>query len=201
VWEGEVDRFGAGRRQVEVVHQRAQKGRLEYQYRGAVPDTANPDTEASYGTQSQGEVDRYLVFDNPKDAGVLPPGRAMVSYRLRPDAPLLRLSTTIDKAVQPGETARLKLDGATGLSGQRQQQYVERSPDGKRVIERYELTVRNTGEVAAKVRIIEPLARSGEVTIRRAKPRPQRRDRELEFEVEVPAGRSAKAVFEAVYKW
>jgi hypothetical protein len=171
--------------------------RIQSVYRGALPDTANPVTEPAYGTGMQQTVMRQLIVaaGGPLPA-VLPPGAALVELDGGE-----RLATRLAERVVSGADARYELDPERLLFGDRRQVRVDRSPDGRRLTESYDLTVRNTSTSAARVRIIEPLTRSRRVTITRAEPAPVRRHKTLEWLVDVPPRAETKVSFDATYRF
>jgi hypothetical protein len=171
--------------------------RIQSVYQGALADTTNPVTEPAYGTGMQQTVMRQLIVaaGGPLPA-VLPPGAALVELDGGE-----RLVSRLAERVVTGD-ARFELDPERLLFGDRRQVRVDRSPDGRRLTESYDLTVRNTSTSAARVRIIEPLTRSRRVTINRAEPPPDhRRDRTLEWLVEVPPRAETKVSFDATYRF
>lgn len=180
--------------------------RIESVYQGALPDSANPVGEPAYGTGMQQTVVRHLLL-SPGGAlpSVLPPGDAVVEIDAggpaaagAPD----RLPTRLAERVVAGGEAHFELDPERLLFGDRRQVRVDRSPDGKRLTEAYEITVKNTGPEPARVRVVEPLTRSRRVTVNRAEPPPdRRRDQKLEWLVTVPARGETKVSFDATYRF
>lgn len=172
--------------------------RIESVYQGGLPDTANPVTEPAYGTGMQQTVVRHLILaGRDRLPAVLPPGSAVVELDGGE-----RLTTRLAERVVAGAPARFELDAERLLFGDRRQVRVERSPDRHQLTESYDLTVRNTGTARARVRVIEPLTRSRRATINRAEPPPDsRRDRTLEWLVDVPPRGETKVSYEATYRF
>jgi hypothetical protein len=201
-WSGPIELAASGsdrveRRQLEMPRAAAPTSRVEAVYRGAVPDLVNPVTEPVFGTGSQGRVVRHLLFT--VDQAVLPPGPAIIE--LGPDESA-RLSSRLEARVLAGGQARFELDADPMLSGERRQLQIQRSADGQELTESYELIVRNRGPAPAAVRVIEPLARSRQVTLDRAEPAPAAQsERAVEWLLQVPAGGEAKATLEATYRF
>ncbi len=172
--------------------------RIESVYQGAQPDTANPPGAPAYGTGMQPTVVRHLIVASrgalPR---VLPPGAAVVELDGGE-----RLATRLAERVVAGGTARFELDAERLLFGDRRQVRVDRSPDGHQLTESYDLTVRNTGTAAARVRVVEPLTRSRRYTINRTEPTPASRTaRKLEWLVDVPPRGESKLSYEATYRF
>ena len=172
--------------------------RIESVYRGALPDTSNPPGEPAYGTQMQQTVVRHLLLDGARGLpAVLPPGSAVVELDSGE-----RLATRLAERVAAGGAARFELDAERLLFGDRRQVRVDRSPDGHQLTESYDLTVRNTGTAAARVRVVEPLTRSRRAIINRSEPPPaSRKDRTLEWLIDVPPRGEAKVSYEATYRF
>lgn len=180
-------------------------GRIELVYNGAIPDTSKADKEQYFGTQSHGQVRRTVAFDNSKElglGGVLPAGRAMITMSRGAGVPPERHESHLRERVEVGDTARMDIGPVQYVTGQRRQVFVDRSADGKRVTERYEIELRNHTDQELTVRVIEDLVRSGTPSVRKLDPEPSVRDeRRLEFVLELePRGR-ATATFEATYRW
>ena len=184
---------------------RNMKGAIEYVYNGAIPDTSKQDKEQYFGTQSHGQVRRHVAFANSKRlglGGVLPSGRALLTFDRGDGVPPERMESYLRQRVEVGETARFDVGEVSFLTGERRQVYVDRSADGKRVTERYEIRVRNHSDQEVTVRVIEDLVRSGTVTVKKPRPRPdQQKERELQFVLDLDPRGSAVATFEATYRW
>jgi len=172
--------------------------RVESVYQGALPDASNPPSEPAYGTQMQQTVVRHLLLADRRGLpAVLPPGAAVVELDGGE-----RLTTRLAQRVVAGGAARFELDAERVLFGDRRQVRVDRSPDGHQLTEAYDLTVRNTGTSAARVRVLEPLTRSRRLTVNRAEPPPDnRRHRTLEWLVDVPPRGETKVSYEATYRF
>jgi hypothetical protein len=177
--------------------------RIESVYQGALADSANPVAEPAYGTGMQQTVVRHLLLTPGGELPpVLPPGNALVDIDVGAAGASDRLPTRLAERVVAGAEARFELDAERLLFGDRRQVRVDRSPDGKRLTEAYELTVRNTGPEPARVRVVEPLTRSRRNAIDRAEPAPSRRlPDKIEWLVDVPARGEAKVSFEATYRF
>jgi hypothetical protein len=197
LWSGQLS-LGPRPVTVELARDVPLRAELELVYRGAIDDPSTADREPQFGTHSQGEVVEQLVFA-PAGLPVLPPGRVLVAERLG-EVPV-ETATDLAARATAVEPARLRLQIASTLRGERRQVSVERSADGKQVTERYELVVKSSGAERAVVHVHEPLARGGEVEVRSAEPTPARRGKELDFGLNVPPGGEAKATYEAIYRW
>jgi hypothetical protein len=146
----------------------------------------------------QQTVTRHLLVAGRGDLPpVLPPGNAVVELDGGE-----RLATRLAERVVAGGDARFELDAERLLFGDRRQVRVDRAPDGHQLTESYDLTVRNTGTAAARVRVVEPLTRSRRAIVNRVEPPPaSRKGRKLEWLIEVPPRGEAKVSFEATYRF
>ncbi len=205
VWSGRATIGRDEQKQFRIRREaRAIRGAVEYVYRGGVPDAGTDDKDAMWGSQGQSQVRRQVTFTNSTAlgiGGVLPMGRALVSLSRGKGAEPERLESFLLDRVDVGEQARFDLGPVRFLEGERRQAQVERSQDGNRVVETYELKVRNLSDRAVKVRIVERLARSGSVTVSGIEPTAKRVKDELHFVVDIEPHQATSARYQATYRW
>jgi hypothetical protein len=153
---------------------------------------------------SHAHVRREVTFANGvrlAPGRVLPTGRAQITIPRGGSGVPERIESFLVERVPPGEVARLDAGPVRFLQGERRQLHVERSGDGSRLTEQYELRVRNLGDDEVVVRVVERLARSGAAEVFDADPKPEREDGELRFVLTIEPRKDAVARYRVTYRW
>jgi hypothetical protein len=178
--------------------------RLEYVYRGALPDPSTSPSDPYWGSSGSTEVVAQLVLGGDR-AAALPPGRVLATIAVS-DADGAareprRIATALRRRADAGtDPVRLDLWPVSELFGQRRVTPLQTTDHG--LVERLELSVTNGGPRPAVVWIVEPLARPGVAIVHRSHPEPAAVEpHEIRFRLEVAPRHTGRAAFDVEYRW
>ena len=172
---------------------------LPFGWRGHGSVNQNP----GYGGNASPDVAIYREFENSTVNGLgqpLPAGRLRF-YRADKDGQLEFTGENRIDHTPKNETVRVYLGNAFDLVGERKQTSFFKHPSRDLIRESFEIEIRNRGEKAVSVSILEHLYRWANWKVDAAHPYEQKDARTIEFPVAVAPDSSATVEYTVEYTW
>ncbi|HPF40488.1 MAG TPA: DUF4139 domain-containing protein [Phycisphaerae bacterium] len=164
-----------------------------------------PATSRDLGTNSNTKVDVYLKFKNAENNQLgrpLPKGKIRVYQRDDADDTLEFIGEDLIDHTAKDETVLIKLGQSFDVVGERKQTDFESSQGANRIVESFEITLRNHKPTAQNVIIREPLYRWSNWEITRRSDDFEKIDaRTIHFPVSVPANGEKTITYTVRYTW
>ncbi len=165
----------------------------------------SPNTGTHYNRHHKGKVEAFLTFSNSKDNGLgvpLPAGRIRVSQLDRADNSLEFIGEDIIDHTPRNETVTIKLGNSFDVVGERTQTDIQVDTKARRLVESFEITLRNQKDKPVTVKVIEPLYRWHQWRILKASDKYSKLDSaHIAFEVDIPAEGEKKITYTVRYDW
>ena len=167
-------------------------------------DPRNLRHDRNYGTASRPEVSVIREIPNTEENGLgasLPAGSLRIFGR-DADGRLGILGEDTIKRIGPKEIIRVAAGTAGSMSGERKRTDYKMDSGRRGVSEAFEIRVRNDGEEAADIRIVEHLRRSPNWKISEASSPFMKRDANtVEFRATVGPGEESALTYRVQYSW
>ncbi|MGJ8654439.1 MAG: DUF4139 domain-containing protein [Opitutaceae bacterium] len=192
-------------KQVEFVRAENVKTKKLYVYEGfKARFHGGLNINQNYGSNAQPDVAIYRELENEKENGLgvpLPAGR-MRFYRMDDDGQLeFTGENTIDHTPK-NETIRVYLGNAFDIVGERKRTDFYKHTSRDLVRETFEIEVRNHGEEAVTVQVVEHLFRWTNWEIQKPSHDFEKRNAQtIEFPIDVPADGTVKVTYTVEYTW
>jgi hypothetical protein len=194
-------------KQVEFVRAEKMNTKRVFVYRGA-PEFSVYDSQIvdpGFGTQNVNKkVHIYREFENKKDNGglgiPLPKGRLRLYTREGAAGPLQFVGeNNIDHTPQ-GERVKIFVGNAFDLVGERRQ--TDFRAESRRVVETYEIKLRNRKKTTAEIRVVEPMFRwSTWKFLAQSDPHVKTDSRTAEFRVTLQPDQEKVVTYTVEYRW
>ena len=166
---------------------------------------SGPNLDQSFAATQKGEVNAYLLFDN-KEANrmglPLPGGRVRVNQQNAVDGSLEFIGEDLIEHTPRGETLRLMLGKSFDVVGERKQTAFAYDEKARRIVEEFEIELRNGKKSAVELTVREYLYRWSDWKISNASQPYQKQDaKTIDFAVSVPAEGKRTLRYSVTYQW
>lgn len=165
----------------------------------------SPASDRNLGTNSNTKVDVYLKFRNAEDNQMgrpLPKGKIRVYQRDDADDTLEFIGEDLIDHTAKDETVLIKLGQSFDVVGERKQVDYEYTSGAKRIVESFEITLRNHKPTEQKVIVRESLYRWSNWEITRKSSDFEKIDaRTIHFPVTIPADGEKTLTYTVRYTW
>ncbi len=166
---------------------------------------ANPRTDRDLGTQSNKEVDIYLLLKNSEKNGLgipLPAGRVRVYKRDEADKNLEFIGEDVIQHTPKDEQVMIRMGSAFDIVGERKQTDFSVNARGHEMSESIEVVLRNHKDQPVRVIVKENLYRWNNWQITQASDKWEKQDsRTIHIPVDVPANGEKKVTYTVKYTW
>lgn len=163
----------------------------------------NRQTDWNYGTTCHNVVDAYVEFDNDEPNGLgraLPPGRLRLLQRTGDAVDFL--GELLLPAIPEKGTAHARIGPARGLHGERERVGFTEIKPGREYEESFEIRLRNEGDEAATVRVVEHLYRGEDFEIVKADAEYRKVGAQtIEFAPDLKPGGQRSVHYTVRYRW
>jgi hypothetical protein len=167
--------------------------------------TSNPYTDRDLGTQSNKEVDTYILFQNAEKNGLgipLPAGRVRVYKRDQADEALEFIGEDLIQHTPKDEQVMVRLGSAFDIVGQRKQTNFTVDSNNHVITESFEITLRNHKAQPVHVLVKENLFRWSTWEITQSSDKYEKQDsRTIHIPVDVPANGAKTITYTVRYTW
>jgi hypothetical protein len=177
---------------------------LVYEGTGGLRFRGGVNTNENFGLNSGSTVAIFREFENRESEGLgipLPAGRMRV-YRMDSDGQLEFTGENRIGHTPRNETVRLFLGNAFDLVGERSRTEISTQAARRQMRETFQIEIRNGGESAESVRVVERLYRAPNWRILSSSlPFAQTDSQTIEFDLEVPADGGTRVTYTVEYNW
>lgn len=164
-----------------------------------------PNTGTHYNRHYKGKVEAFVTFRNDTKNGLgvpMPAGRIRVSQLDKSDNSLEFIGEDIIDHTPRNETVTIKLGNSFDVVGERKQTDVQVDTKAHRLIESFEIALRNQKDKPVTVKVIEPLYRWNQWKILKASDKYTKLDAShIVFEVTIPPEGEKKITYTVRYDW
>jgi hypothetical protein len=166
---------------------------------------ASPRTDRNLATQTNKQLDIYLLMKNSEKNGLgipLPAGRVRVYKRDEADKNLEFIGEDVIQHTPKDEQVMIKMGSAFDIVGERKQTNFTVNSNGHEMTESIEVVLRNHKDQAVRVIVKENLYRWNNWQITQASDKWEKQDsRTIHFPVDVPANGEKKVTYTVKYTW
>ena len=166
---------------------------------------SGPNLDQSFAATQKGEVNAYLLFDNKESNRMglpLPGGRVRVNQQNAVDGSLEFIGEDLIEHTPRGETLRLTLGKSFDVVGERKQTAFAYDEKARRIVESFEIELRNGKKTAVDLTVREYLYRWSDWTISDASQAYRKQDaKTIDFAVSVPPEGKRTLRYRVTYQW
>ncbi|MBN8426513.1 MAG: DUF4139 domain-containing protein [Xanthomonadales bacterium] len=166
---------------------------------------SGPNLDQNFAATQKGEVNAYLLFDNKESNRMglpLPGGRVRVNQQNAVDGSLEFIGEDLIEHTPRGETLRLTLGKSFDVVGERKQTAFAYDEKARRIVEEFEIELRNGKKTAVDLTLREYLYRWSDWKISNASQAYQKQDaKTIDFAVSVPAEGKRTVRYSVAYQW
>jgi hypothetical protein len=166
---------------------------------------SGPNLDQNFAATQKGEVNAYLLFDNKESNRMglpLPGGRVRVNQQNAVDGSLEFIGEDLIEHTPRGETLRLTLGKSFDVVGERKQTAFAYDEKARRIVEEFEIELRNGKKTAVDLTLREYLYRWSDWKISNASQAYQKQDaKTIDFAVSVPAEGKRTVRYSVTYQW
>ena len=166
---------------------------------------SGPNLDQNFAATQKGEVNAYLLFDNKESNRMglpLPGGRVRVNQQNAVDGSLEFIGEDLIEHTPRGETLRLTLGKSFDVVGERKQTAFAYDEKARRIVESFEIELRNGKKTAVDLTVREYLYRWSDWTISDASQAYRKQDaKTIDFAVSVPPEGKRTLRYRVTYQW
>jgi hypothetical protein len=166
---------------------------------------SGPNLDQNFAATQKGEVNAYLLFANTEANRMglpLPGGRVRVNQQNGVDGSLEFIGEDLIEHTPRGETLRLTLGKSFDVVGERKQTAFAYDEKARRIVESFEVELRNGKKVAVDLTVREYLYRWSDWKIAEASQDYRKQDAQtIDFAVSVPPEGKRTLRYSVTYQW